>query len=128
MDIMTIDRIYQDDSTVGILTFKKFRCFTLELPQNGNQRNISCIPEGQYKCRKITSPSLGPCIDVLNVPGRSYIRIHKGNFTSQILGCILVGSSLNDINHDNIIDVTNSKSTLADLLNAVPKAFDLVIL
>ena len=81
MEIMTIDRIYQQDCTVGVLNFGKFRCFTLELPQEGNQPNISCIPEGTYTCRKITSNTLGECIDVLEVPGRSYIRIHK------VLGC-----------------------------------------
>ena len=128
MDIMTINRIYQQDCTVGVMNIDKFRCFTLELPQKGNQKSISCIPEGAYTCRKITSPSLGECIEILEVPGRTYIRIHKGNFTSQIQGCVLVGESLKDINGDLIIDVANSKSAFDKLMLATPKLFKLVII
>jgi hypothetical protein len=128
MDIMTIHRIYQQDCTVGVMNFDNFRCFTLELPQEGNQPNVSCIPEGQYNCRKITSPTLGKCIEILEVPGRSYIRIHKGNFTSQIQGCVLVGEALKDINGDLIIDVANSAVAFDKLMEATPKLFDLIIL
>lgn len=128
MDIMTIHRIYQQDCTVGVMNFDSFRCFTLELPKDGNQPNISCIPEGTYNCRKITSPTLGECIDILEVPGRSYIRIHKGNYTSQIKGCILVGEALKDINGDLIIDVANSAVAFDKMMKATPKVFKLVIL
>jgi hypothetical protein len=128
MDIMTIHRIYQQDCTVGVMNFDNFRCFTLELPQEGNQPNVSCIPEGQYNCRKITSPTLGRCIEILEVPGRTYIRIHKGNFTSQIQGCVLVGEALKDINGDLIIDVANSAVAFDKLMEETPKLFDLIIL
>jgi len=128
MEIMTIDRIYQTDCTVGVLNYGNFRCFTLELPQIGNQQNISCIPEGTYNCRKITSPSIGKCVEILGVTGREYIRIHKGNYTSQIRGCVLVGESLKDINGDLIIDVANSTSAFDKLMEATPKVFKLVIL
>ena len=128
MYIMTIHRIYQQDCTVGVMNFDNFRCFTLELPQEGNQPSISCIPEGTYNCRKITSPTLGKCIEILEVPGRSYIRIHKGNYTSQIQGCVLVGEALKDINGDLIIDVANSAVAFDKLMIATPKLFKLVIL
>ncbi len=127
MDIVTIVRIYQDDCTVGVLNYKKFRCFTLELPEMGNQANVSCIPEGTYECRKITSPSLGACIDITNVIGRTFVRIHAGNYTSQVLGCVLVGESLKDINNDGIIDVTSSSKTLKSFMDKLPKCFRLVI-
>ncbi len=127
MNDVVITRIGQDDCTVGILNYEGFRCFTLELPDKDNQQNISCIPPGKYHCKQIVSPSLGNCIDVMGVPGRTYIRIHSGNFTRQILGCVLVGDSLKDIDKDGIIDVTNSGATLKRLMKMLPRKFGLLI-
>ena len=124
----TIHRIYQNDCTVGVLNAGEFRCFTLELPPNGNQQNISCIPEGCYDCKKVKSPSLGHCIEIQNVPNRTFIRIHKGNYTRQIQGCVLVGEALKDIDADFVIDVANSKSAFDNLMKATPQDFKLVIL
>lgn len=124
---LKIKRTYQDDCTVGVLNFGGFRCLTLELPDLDNQQNISCIPAGRYRCKKIVSPSLGPCIDILDVLDRTYIRIHAGNYTSQILGCVLVGDSLKDINRDGVLDVTNSGATLKTLMLLLPDSFELVI-
>ncbi len=123
----TLQRVYQNDCTVGMLNLGNFRCFTLELPWKDNQKNISCIPAGVYKCNKILSPSLGECIEIYGVSGRDYIRIHAGNYTSQIQGCVLVGASLTDINHDGTPDVTSSRNTLAELMRATPKTFMLEI-
>ena len=124
---MKISRIYQDDCTVGVLEHENFRCFTLELPWLDNRTGVSCIPPGSYVCRKIVSPSLGECIEIQNVVERTYVRIHAGNYTSQIEGCVLVGSSLADINNDGIIDVANSRNTLKQLMSNVPDVFNLDI-
>ncbi len=64
---------------------------------------------------------------VTNVPGRSYILIHPGNYHTQILGCILPGKSLVDIDGDGYRDVTSSKATLNKLLELAPDGFKLVI-
>ena len=128
MEKVTISRIYQGDCTVGILNYKTFRCFTLELPDEGNKQDVSCIPPGEYSCFKIISNSLGDCIEIQNVPNRTLIRIHKGNFTSQIKGCVLVGESLSDINDDLIIDVANSTRAFNNLMRVTPEVFKLVIL
>jgi len=93
---------------------------TLELPWVGNQQNISCYPAGLYTWRKIVSQSLGECIEVENVEGRTYIRIHAGNFTYQIEGCTLVGDSIKDIDADGIPDVINSRNTLNKLMALLP--------
>lgn len=125
---ITINRIYQPDCTVGVLNCGDFRCFTLELPDKNNRQNISCIPTGKYKLSVINSPSLGLCINVADVTGRTYIRIHSGNFTRQIQGCILVGDSLKDLNSDGIIDVSNSKPTLQKLMSLITENSILTIL
>lgn len=119
MKHLVIKTIKQHDCTIGTLNVDAFRCFTLELPWKDNQTNVSCIPAGHYNGQKITSPSLGECLEIKDVLGRSYIRIHAGNYTRQIRGCILVGESLADIDGDSVIDVTNSKSTLSELMDIV---------
>jgi len=104
-----------------------YYCWTLELPWKWNKPNVSCIPPGEYPCKKIISPNLGECIAINNVPGRTLIRIHSGNFYTQIKGCILVGESPADINGDGVLDVVNSKNTLAELLKILPEEFILSI-
>lgn len=127
MQKVEISRIYQKDCTIGILNYSDFRCCTLELPWLDNQKNVSCIPEGFYQCKKMASAKLGHCIAILNVVNRNFIRLHKGNYTSQIEGCILVGDSIRDINHDGVLDVTNSIKTLNTLLELLPDEFLLEI-
>lgn len=125
----TINRIYQNDCTVGILNYGiNARACTLELPWNDNQSNISCIPAGYYIAQYRSSPSNGDVIELKGVPKRSYIQIHSGNYTRQIEGCILVGDSITDINKDGVLDVANSKETLNKLLSWAGKdEFILVI-
>ncbi|MBW2962319.1 DUF5675 family protein [Mesonia aestuariivivens] len=103
----------------------EFDC--LELPWKNNQQNISCIPEGIYQVKKRTSPKFGEHFHVLNVPGRSYILIHKGNYYTDIRGCILPGLNLSDVNRDGVIDVTNSTQAMAQLLKMMGSEFQLKI-
>lgn len=72
---------------------------------------------------KHMSPSKGHCVSIKNVPMRSNILIHVGNYTSDILGCILVGDSVRDINNDGKYDVTNSRNTFNKLMNLLPEEF-----
>lgn len=119
--------IKQHDCTVGVLNYGDFRCFTLELPDLDNKQNISCIPQGTYQCVKYHSNTHGLCIAIRDVLGRTNIRIHSGNFTRQILGCILVGQSLLDMDNDGIVDVSNSRDTLKKLMAILPDNFLLEI-
>ena len=104
-----------------------FRCKTLELPDLQNQHRISCIPAGKYNVVKMESPKYGTCFHILNVPGRDGILIHSGNYYTDILGCVLVGDSYGDINHDGIKDVLNSRVTLAKIAKILPQSFYLEI-
>lgn len=105
--------------------FKSFK--TLELPDRGNARNISCIPKGTYKAVKHNSPKFGESIHILNVPNRSEVLVHYGNFYLDTRGCILIGIGLADINGDGIKDVTSSKRAMRELLSLLPDEFDIVI-
>ena len=64
---------------------------TLERPWQENQTGVSCIPAGQYRCRRVRSPKFGITFEVCDVPGRSHILFHAGNTLDETEGCILVG-------------------------------------
>jgi signal peptidase I len=121
--VQTIGKMYALDDYGAI----KYMCDTLELPWKENQRNISCIPPGKYDVVKRKSSKFGNHFHVKGVPDRSYILIHKGNYYTDIRGCILVGEDLADINKDGHMDVTSSSATMKDLLSIMPDKFTLTI-
>lgn len=104
-----------------------FKCKTLELPDLGNQKKVSCIPKGTYKITPRTSPKYGLHFLVNNVINRDAILIHHGNYFTDILGCILVGENHIDINGDGLKDVTSSKLTMKKLTELAPQGFELTI-
>ena len=86
--------------TMGVFSWKgEPLCPTLELPWRDNQQQISCIPDGEYLCkrtegRRLFSGAVIPVtFEVTDVPGRSGILFHSGNIDHHSRGCILVGSS-----------------------------------
>ena len=116
-----------NDCTVGRLSYGGFHCLTLELPWKDNLKDVSCIPEGVYTARKYDSPKHGGVVLLDDVPNRTYIEIHAGNYTRQIQGCILVGDSLSYLDSDSILDVSNSKTTLKLLMALLPARFNVEI-
>lgn len=88
-----------EEGTFGLLLVnKKCFCCTMELPWKSNQPQISCIPEGEYKCDKFFSPTFNREIILLrDVPNRSYIEIHPANVISEIKGCIGLGFSYGNL-------------------------------
>lgn len=124
---------HRDKQTTGTLVLtdatgrQLFKCNTLELPWLNNKVRQSCIPTGSYEVKPRTSAKFGKHLHITDVPNRSYILIHSGNFHTQILGCVLVGDDLRDINGDNYKDVVNSRKTLAKLLEVAPNGFQLCV-
>ena len=74
-------------------------CHTAELPYRGNKTSKSCIPTGTYTCTPRYSKKYKNHYIVNDVPDRSYILFHKGNFVGDTAkgyktnsyGCILLG-------------------------------------
>lgn len=65
---------------------------SIERPWVKNAPTVSCIPAGKYKCAWTLSPRFHrKTYEVLDVPGRSGIRIHAANWASQLEGCIALG-------------------------------------
>jgi len=133
MKLLISRYVFTDNQTIGngfvlgLDNFIKYEFRTLELPYLDNQKQISCIPCGDYKVIKRKSKKYGNHFHILDVPNRSYILIHNGNFNYQTKGCVLIGDDLSYLNKDNDIDVTNSKRTLKKLYSVLPNEFDLSI-
>jgi hypothetical protein len=100
---------------------------TLELAWKDNKRRVSCIPEGEYKVIKHVSPKFGECIWFQDVPNRSEILAHRGNYHTDILGCVLLGLYSKDINNDGLKDVVSSVRAMRKLLKVVPSEFTITI-
>ena len=88
-----------DHGTEGRFFFENFSCYSLEPPWRDNKRNISCIPPDTYDVTVRISPRYGRVYWVMEVPDRTYILIHSGNWggdTAKGLkthtnGCLLFG-------------------------------------
>jgi len=82
--------------TFGELTTDSgFSCFTVEKPWKNNAPWISCIPPGQYEVRPRRYNRGGyAALEVLDVPNRTDILIHKGNTAEDVQGCIVPGMRL----------------------------------
>lgn len=134
---MKITRLYQipienPKQTVGellVLDGDKVlhKMYTIELPYLNNQKQISCIPAGEYKCVKRVSAKYGHHWHVLDVENRSLILIHSGNTHSDTLGCILPAMDLKDINNDGAEDGIRSKEAMNILRKTLPDEFTLSI-
>ncbi len=90
MDLVRIAE--EKGQTYGVLLFDgRPRFLTIEPPWKDNQRNVSCIPEGEYEVKGVVSPRFGPTLEVMDVPGRDGILFHAGNVAADTRGCILIG-------------------------------------
>jgi len=109
-----------------------YRCKTIELPDNGNQRNVSCILEGEYWVIKYERENGGVVFLLLDVPGRDAIEIHIGNYVAggkiDTSGCILPGNYFSDLNEDGYIDIAGSTAAMNTLLELLPDKFKLHII
>lgn len=126
---------FLEDRTIGRLFIDDlYFCDTLEdknrdINHNGKFDNKeskvygeTCIPFGEYKVEVTYSPKFKRELPILlDVPNFEGIRIHRGNYPKDTLGCILVGEL--DINNN----VINSTKTEKKLINILKKEKDIII-
>lgn len=96
INLLILRDTFTDKSTIGELFLNsEFMCDTLENPYINNERNISCIPEGEYKVRiRVARESATRDyvhLLIQDVPNRDYILFHRGNSAKDTSGCVLVG-------------------------------------
>ena len=108
---------------VGILKInKEIFCATLEPPELGNQRSVSCIPAGQYFITGADSHKFGKTYTVIDVPGRTHILFHAGNMVKHTEGCILLGETIGKLQGNRA--VLNSGATFKRFMEELGMAGD----
>ena len=85
--------------------------YTIERPWQGNQKFISCIPDGEYELEWDTTGRIRNVPRLRNTAPRTQINIHVANYAHQLHGCIAPGLSYS---LDPLM-VSNSKNAM-DLL------------
>lgn len=85
---ISLGRIFLYDGAGSLTGFD-----SLENPWLDNLPNVSCIPAGNYRCRRTTSSKYGETFEVVGVEGRTHILFHWGNYPSNTKGCVLLGKS-----------------------------------
>lgn len=115
--MITLKRISQTDTeTAGALIENGFPIFvTLEPPWKENQSDLSCIPKGNYRCKRIISAKFGETFEITGVPGRSSILFHGGNSHKDTHGCILIGKWFEKVGGQN--GVLNSRIAFKEFLD-----------
>ena len=114
INLLLIRNTFSKESILGELFLNgELICDTLENPWKDNQRNISCIPEGEYPVRlRLARESASRDylhLLVQDVPNRDWILFHRGNTAKDTSGCILVGLGSQQ-------DVVNNSVLAMDLL------------
>lgn len=104
-----------DQGLFGHLEAPGFECVTLE-------RHDIHIPTGTYKITLYDSPTFKRTVLLLHdVPGRSDIEIHAGNWEHNSKGCVLVGEKRVGFS------IENSRVTLDKLISLVKGHDDVTI-
>jgi hypothetical protein len=104
-----------ESGTFGVLKIDgRVFCVTLEPQDKGNKKNISCIPEGTYTCKRNMSPKYGETFEITNVPNRSHVLIHSGNVVKHTKGCVLLARKFGVLGEDRAI--LNSGGTFNEFM------------
>lgn len=94
MKRVLLQRAWRDDrATIGMLSIlgvKHDPIFSLENPARSTSVD-SLIPAGEYLCSPYSGTRFKNVYQVKNVPGRTAILLHPGNFEKDTEGCILIG-------------------------------------
>ena len=132
-NLLLIRDTFTDKSVVGKLYCNgEFIAHTLELAWRDNEKSVSCVPQGEYACRvrlaRESSSRDYVHLLVKDVPNRSYILFHRGNYPSDTRGCILTGTHRATV-PDKILQSTIAHAYLMDYLlgNQLSEKINLII-
>jgi hypothetical protein len=97
---LTLTRIiHANGAVIGELEGLSVPLYTLELEWKNNNPKVSCIPPGTYRVvphgwEKDSPVKYPRTWRLLDVPNRSDILLHIGNYVRNTLGCILPGMGM----------------------------------
>ena len=99
MKTLTLKRIIENkDGMFGVLIdWDVPFALTLERQWLNNEPMLSCIPAGDYICKRVISPKFGDVFKIIGVEGRNNILFHKGNVIDHTEGCILIGEEFGSL-------------------------------
>lgn len=103
----------------GDESFNQFG-YNIELPYRDNRINISCIPSGIYTFQKRLRADKTQTIEILNVPNRSNVLAHPGNFIKDTHGCILPNLNYSYTKETKTPYGISSRVQVKQLLTALP--------
>lgn len=128
-----------DQGTFGILRSEDFNCYISELPWRNNERSKSSIPEGLYTVSWKKSPRFGFCYGVQDIPKRSEVLMHAGNYVgnsdlgyyTHSHGCLLPALRLGYLGKQKagllsqvavrkLVEYFNKEAFLLEIKNAYP--------
>lgn len=134
MPVVSMTRFQSNQyGTYSVVRMPEGELFLMgELPWKDNKQNVSCIPTGEYVCRRIVSPKFGEVYQLDNVPNRTHILIHVGNFVgdtnknlkSDVEGCLVIGKRIGALSRANagsqlaVLDSGLALRNFVDTLNA----------
>ena len=120
MNVLLQRTYFEEGTNSALFNNGHFLGFAIELPWLNNQRNVSCIPEGEYELKARFSPKFSHHLHIVDVTGRSLILLHPANNAKRELrGCIAPVKQLTGIGKGN-----NSKPLLQKLVSLCYQAFD----
>jgi hypothetical protein len=114
-----------DNATVGSLTIGGSEIArTLELPFKDNLENVSRVQAGTYDGFIRTDGTKGWRIELKNVPNRTNVQLHVGNYTKDTEGCVLLGLDVSTANTSTgtTCAVVKSKEAFSALQAAMQNA------
>jgi hypothetical protein len=113
MEIIRFKR--SDEVTLGRLLHEGLSLYTVERPWFDNKAFVSCIPDGNYRIKRVDSPRFGKNMwEVAEVPNRTHILLHTANYPHNVKGCIGLGKGV----YTDMSGVTSSKKAITDFYNA----------
>ncbi len=116
--MLTLTRYCQSKlmGTFGILRLESgWECRTIERPWLENTPFVSCVPEGTYDIQLDRYHAEDyPAYELLNVVGRTEIKIHAANVSNELAGCIAPG--LDETFMKSRWAISSSKATLAQFM------------
>lgn len=130
MKLLLKRETFSDTSTIGRLFIDGvFFCYVLEDKDRGLNDSMSlitikakkifgvtAIPQGTYKLILSMSNRFKRLLpEILNVKGYEGVRIHRGNYAGNSLGCLIVGAKKGV---DAVFDSTSTEIALVRLLSS----------
>ena len=94
--------------------------YNIELPYLDNRVDVSCILPGIYDFQKIVRSDGSEAIEILNVPNRTHILAHSGNYMKDTLGCILPNISYSYTKETRTPYGITSRPQIKQLMRALP--------